>query len=178
MSGTRPGSAPPAAAAGATTNVLGQLDMPRRLVAPRESVFKLPISNTLGIDAIEARARLKNFALQEPAAYTEFRNEVYISVLRKMTEEMHSNIWNMLASGMLPGGAQMNIKGTPWAPHLPDQEIGRLANGMAESMMKSFDEIMDRVLPDDYKSLADDKLMNIAKVNGVDRAIPGQSGSA
>jgi hypothetical protein len=95
-----------------------------------------------------------------------------------MTEEMHSNIWNMLASGMLPGGAQMNIKGTPWAPHLPDQEIGRLANGMAESMMKSFDEIMDRVLPDDYKSLADDKLMNIAKVNGVDRAIPGQSGSA
>jgi hypothetical protein len=150
-----------------------------------KSVFRLPIENTLGITAIEARAQLKSFALQKPAEYTALRNEVYIETLKYMTKMIHKVIWDLLALGVKPGVGeqatrQINIPSSvpgegpiPWATGLPENEIGRVANGMAESMMESFKDIMERVLPDDYKRLADDKLMNISKVNGVDRALPG-----
>lgn len=34
-------------------------------------------------------------------------------------------------------------------------------------MMDGFSDIMDKIMPDDYSKLANDKMMNIAKVKGV-----------
>lgn len=130
----------------------------------KKSVFRLPISNTLGINAMQSRAKLKNFALRKPAEYAETRNGIYIAVVQKMVEDAHETIWNLLADGSLPGGDKIQIDGEDWSPKLPDAEVGRLANGYSESMMNAFEEIMTKILPDDYRQLADDKMLNISKV--------------
>jgi hypothetical protein len=147
------------------------MSIDRKALKGEKSIFRLPISNTLGIEAIEARAKLKDFALQQPAEYSKMRNEVYIGVVKSMVESAHDTLWNLLATGSMPSGDKIQVAGKEWSPNLPDQEIGRLANGYAESMMSAFEDIMNKVLPDDYKALSEDKQMNIAKVEGIARAV-------
>jgi hypothetical protein len=147
------------------------MSIDRKALKGEKSIFRLPISNTLGIEAIEARAKLKDFALQQPAEYSKMRNEVYIGVVKSMVENAHDTLWNLLATGAMPSGDKIQVAGKEWSPNLPDQEIGRLANGFAESMMTAFEDIMNKVLPDDYKALSEDKQMNIAKVEGIARAV-------
>jgi hypothetical protein len=147
------------------------MSIDRKALKGEKSIFRLPISNTLGIEAIEARAKLKDFALQQPAEYSKMRNEVYIGVVKSMVENAHDTLWNLLATGAMPSGDKIQVAGKEWSPNLPDQEIGRLANGYAESMMSAFEDIMNKVLPDDYKALSEDKQMNIAKVEGIARAV-------
>ena len=141
-----------------------------------KSVFKLPISNSLGIEALEARNQLKNFALQYPAQYTELRGAVYVGVVKNMVELNHEIIWKLLANGKVSDkdGNEQPISATNlpnWSPKLPDQEIASISNGFAESIMIAFNEIMAKVMPDDYKGLAEDKMINIAKVNGAVGAV-------
>jgi hypothetical protein len=59
---------------------------------------------------------------------------------------------------------QSKIDSNDWNPSFPDQEIGKLASGFAESMMEAFSDMMDKIFPDDYDKLANDKTMHIAKV--------------
>ena len=140
------------------------------------SVFKLPISNSLGIEALEARNKLKNFALQYPAQYTQLRGDVYVGVVKNMVELNHEIIWNLLAKGMFrdKAGTDNPIEAPvldKWSPNLPDQEIASISNGFAESIMIAFNEIMAKIMPDDYRGLAEDKMINIAKVNGAVGAV-------
>lgn len=152
------------------TNGSGQ-GIDRRSVKGVKSIFRLPISNSLGIEAMEARNKLKNFALQHPPDYTELRGKVYTDVVKAMVETNHDILWELLAAGQTrdKDGVkhQIKVNGVDWSPNLPDQEISRLSNGFSESIMNAFTEIMGQIMPDDYRELAEDKLMNIAKVNGV-----------
>ena len=141
--------------------------MDRNQLVGSKSIFRLPISNTLGINALESRAKLKDFALQYPAQYSKLRNQVYLSVVKTMVEDAHKTLWDLLSSGILPDKSHIQVQRENWSPNLPDQEIGKLANGFAESIMTAFESIMSKVLPDDYKTLADEKMINISKVTGV-----------
>jgi hypothetical protein len=129
--------------------------------------FKLDISNALGLDTKRARAVLKNYALNNPTGYSAMRDRIYVQIVQSMVESAHQNIWNLLAKGKTPDGDQMRVDGVPWSPNLPNQEIGKLANGFAESMMEAFSDMMDKIFPDNYDKLADDKSMHIAKVKGI-----------
>ena len=146
------------------------MEIDRSELVGSKSIFRLPISNTLGISALESRAVLKDFALQKPAQYSKMRNEVYVSVVKKMVEDAHETLWELLSEGKMPNGRNIRVDGRNWSPNLPDQQIGQLANGYAESMMKAFEDIMTKVLPDDYRQLAEDKAVHIGKVEGVLRA--------
>jgi len=127
-----------------------------------DSIFKLPIENSLGIEAMEARARLKNWAIASPQEYVKFRSEVYLETVRTMVQYNHKIIWDLLEDGIIPGtGEVMKVNGDKWSPALPDAEIGKLSNSFAQSIMDAFDEILSKVLPDDYKKLSEDKLMEM-----------------
>jgi hypothetical protein len=129
--------------------------------------FKLDISNALGIESKRARAILKNYALQNPAGYSAMKDDLYTKVVKAMVENAHLQIWNLLSRGIMPDLQPLKVNGDDWSPHLPDQEIGKLANGFAESMMEAFTDMMDKIFPDDYDKLANDKTMHIAKVKGI-----------
>lgn len=143
------------------------MSIDRSELVGKKSIFRLPISNTLGISALESRAVLKDFALQQPAQYSKMRNEVYVNVVKDMVEKAHQTLWELLAEGKMPSGRHIQVNGRDWSPNMPDQQIGQLANGYAESMMKAFEDIMGKVLPDDYRQLAEDKTVHIGKVNAV-----------
>lgn len=138
----------------------------RKPVDQSQSVYRVPISNSLGINALQARAQLKQFALTKPIEYSEMRNDVYIGVVKHMVETAHNTIWELLANGILPGGAPILLGkgGDEWSPCLPDQQIGAIANGYSESMMEAFEKVMTKILPEDYKSLSEDKIATTAKL--------------
>lgn len=140
--------------------------------------FKLDISNALGLETKKARAVLKNYALTNPNEYSAMRDNVYVEIVQEMVESAHINIWNLLAKGLMPDGKQMKVNGKPWSPNLPNQEIGKLANGFAESMMEAFSDMMDKIFPDTYEKLADDKAMHIAKVKGITSTAAPSSSAA
>ena len=123
------------------------------------------VSNQLGIEAVRQRSMLKTFALSEPAKYSAVRDGLYTDIVEQMVAEAHATIWLLLAKGIKPDGTKMQLGTADWAPNLPDQEISNLANGYSSSVMDAFTEILDKVFPDDYRKLADEKQMHIAKLD-------------
>lgn len=144
-----------------------EVDRSSKAKTGKNSVFHMPITNTLGLEAQKARANMKNWALSAPEDYTAERNKVYMSVLEAMVEGNHDIIWSLLAEGKYNGEAHIKCKGDDWSPNLPDAQVAKLANGFAKSIMEAFDDIMSEVLPDDYKKLAEDKVRDINRVKGI-----------
>jgi hypothetical protein len=57
-------------------------------------------------------------------------SSLYVQVVQAMVENAHLQIWNLLSKGITPDGNLIQIDGNDWSPSLPDQEIGKLANGL------------------------------------------------
>lgn len=131
------------------------------------TVFKLDIKNSLGLDAMQARSTLKLHALSKPAEYAKERNVVYTAVVSHIVDKVFEDIWKVLKAGVLPDGSHIQIASAEWKPDLPDAEIADIANGFAKSIMESFTDIMDKILPDSFSAMADNKLMNSANVSVV-----------
>ena len=130
--------------------------------AGSESSFKLPISNALGIDAMSSRNTLKVFALTSPAKYATTRQDVFDKVVTHFVTIIHQDIWDVLKQGVLPQGDRISLDGTDWSPNLPDTDIGDAANSLSKSIMAALTELLEKVLPDSFSQLADNKLMNTA----------------
>lgn len=140
------------------------------------SVFRQNIQNTSGVDQIDAQAKLKMFALSNSNGYTKERSKVYVAVLREMVQRNYDIIWRLLSEGVYPtlGGGEdrIVIAEENWKPGYPEQEINDLAQGFSVSIKEAFEKLMKEVMPDDYKEMAEDRLKNIAKVQG---AIPSST---
>ena len=138
-----------------------------------KSVFDLPILNTLGLDNMSAKAELKAYALQNPVEYTKVRSEIYKKVVSNIVLTSYKSIWKLLKQGLTTNPADgQDEKLFPdtsdlkdWTPQLQDAEVGRLATGYAESMLNLFEDIFEKILPSDYKQLAEDKLTSMAKLD-------------
>ena len=153
---------------------MGDVDRNRRV--GKEGTFYMPITNTLGVDASLARGELQSYALEHSKEYAKMRKQVYISVVKHVIEDAHKKIWNLLSEGICPDGNQIVLDdgflgGIMWSPNLPDSQCGETANGFAKSMKDMFDKILEQILPSDFKALADDKIRNIAKVEGIAQAM-------
>ena len=134
----------------------------------KESVFHLPIKNTLGLDNLKAKAVLKAYALQHPSEYTKARAEAYSTIVETMVETNYEIIWNLLKSGIISDSKTIfndvaELKS--WSPNLQDAEIAKLATGYSEQILDLFDGIFEKICPSDYKAMAEDKLTNIAKLD-------------
>lgn len=142
-----------------------------------KSMFKMDVANTLGVENAIQRAELKTFALNSPKDYQQMRKNVYEHTVKVMVEETNEQIWALLKYGVQPDRTELKLGagGPKWTPGLPDPEIGKLANGFSESMLIAFDQLLGRILPDEYAKLADDKMM---KVSSVREAAPAAIGGA
>lgn len=133
-----------------------------------ESVFKLPIKNTLGLDNLKAKAQLKSFALSKPVEYTQMRTDAYTKVVESTVEGVYESLWDLLKKGEIKGDKMFSGSGDAvmrdWSPQLQDAEIAKLATGFAESIMNLYDDIFEKIVPSDYKELAEDKITHLAKM--------------
>ena len=152
------------------TSILGE-DEVRSVVNERydtkkDSVFKLPIKNTLGLDNMKSKAQLKTYALQYPVEYTKARSDAYSFVVEKMVSDNYEIIWNLLKNGKVDGVSifkdNTNLNG--WAPNLQDAEVAKIATGYAENILNLFDEIFEKIVPSDYKQLAENKATKLAQL--------------
>ena len=133
----------------------------------KDSVYrKQSVSNLTGIDAIEARDRLKTFALEKPREYAAERSKVYLSVVREMVEKNAETLWDFLGDGKLPDGERIKIGGKSWNAGLPDSDVAASVNGFSKSVKEAFEELMKDVMPDDYTTLAQMKSIHNARVEG------------
>ena len=140
----------------------------------KQSVFNLPIKNTLGLDNLKRKAELKAYALQHPVEYTKARAEAFEDIVSQMVEDSYRIIWNLLKKGEI-GNSGITLfsktKGLElWSPQLQDAEISKLATGYSESVLNLFDELFEKIVPSDYKQLAEDKLTTLAKLDIVGRS--------
>ena len=133
----------------------------------KNSVYrKQSISNVTGIDQIEARDRLKIFALERPREYAAERSKVYLAVVKAMVEKNAKTLWDFLGDGVLPSGEKIMIGGKQWNGGLPDSDIASSVNGFCTSVKKAFEELLKDVMPDDYTTLAEMKTIHNARVEG------------
>lgn len=132
------------------------------------ATFKLDVTNAFGIDAMRSRMRLKNYALTSPASYVEERAKIYTDILTVMVTYNYNLIWALLEKGQYPdkdGKLQdLMINGAIYSPELPSSEVSALANSWAESIMEAFDKIISKILPDDYKDMAENKMAELGKL--------------
>ena len=155
-----------------TLNARGDRLRAERNGTGKQSAFHSNVKNTTGLLATQSKARLKHYALTNPAGYTAFRSKVYMDVVGQMVEQNYEVIWNLLSEGSYPGGRlEIDDGDGPYTPNLPDQEISRLANGFAEAILKAFDDVLSNVLPDNYRDLAEDKIHVINNAKGLGNAM-------
>jgi hypothetical protein len=137
-----------------------------------ESKFFQPITNTSGLEAERSASILKQMSLTDPPGYTALRANIYLDTLEKMMNTNYQIVWKLLAEGLYPGkeeGAddiQINVSGQPWSPNLPHQEISRLANGFALAIKASFAKLLEEVMPDNYKAMAETQMKTVGKIQG------------
>jgi hypothetical protein len=147
-----------------------------------DSKFKQDIINTSGIQALESRAKLKQFALNAPDKYTAERSKVYVATLTAMVQDSYETIWLLLKEGKYPINGveheEIQVNGKRWAPRLSDAEISQYANGYAMSIKEAFEKIFSVVMPDDFKDLAEDKLRQVGKLQGAMKVEAPANGGA
>ena len=113
--------------------------------------------------------------LEEPVKYTKARASAYERIVSRLVQENYDQIWNLLKQGKIDNLTDETIFDDEpdlkdWTPGLQDAEIGKLATGYAESIMNLFDDLFEKIVPSDYKQLAEDKLTHIAKLDVVGRS--------
>lgn len=135
---------------------------PRTENVGAKSVFKLPITNALGLDKSGSYNLLKVKALKDPVTYATDRQKLFETVVSQAVEANYNLVWAVLAEGKIidETGTQVPVKicGADFNPSVPAIEVAEIAGTLAKSVMSAWEDIFEKILPDSFSKIADEKL--------------------
>ena len=128
----------------------------------QNSVFNLPIANSLGLDRTAAISDLKIYALKQPVKYSMERNALFKKIVTESVELNHAIVWNLLSTGQDPDGNQLiEFGGDNFQPCVPDAEIAQISNSFAQTILKMWEKVFDDILPASFADAADKKMSSV-----------------
>jgi spore maturation protein CgeB len=127
------------------------------------SNFKVNTENFLGMQADSSRERLYSLALSHPDRYFALREKVISSMRNQIVEQFYTIIYNGLTTGTDLRNQKIDDLFTPC---LPDQEVNKFAINCAASIRAMCQSAVEKVLPADFKALANQRGADAARALG------------
>ena len=148
-------------------------------MADRDFNFKIDPSDYRGIEHEEFRTNLLNLALTQPTAYNKLRMNVLKKVKKQAVESQYSIYYYLLTEGCsvaddgktksnhilsgLTDGSE-NYQGM-FRPKVPRHIVNEFALKASATIDKVAEEAINMILPDDWKTIADQRLYTKTKGN-------------
>jgi hypothetical protein len=124
--------------------------------------YRVDPKDFLGIKHQVWLSKLYSFALQNPQKYFENRALLLENLKEAQVQAMYDNLYNFLSVGTVNGSAHALVTSVGATPSVPKQEIARIAMEGAELISNLIDNALEKVVPDDYKKLAERRAGTIA----------------
>jgi hypothetical protein len=147
-------------------------------MADRDFNFKIDPSDYRGIEHEEFRTNLLNLALTKPTDYNKLRMHVLKKVKKQAVESQYSIYYYLLTEGCSvadDGKTKSNhilsgIDGLPehqgiFVPRVPKHIVNEFALKASATIDKIAEEAINMILPDDWKTIADQRLYTKTKGN-------------
>lgn len=121
--------------------------------------FKVDTSNFLGLKYNEYRNKMYALAISKPSDFFALREKVLDEVKTKAIGNLYETIYNVLSDGKVTTTQITTASGVSLpSPSYPKQKINEISLSAAETLDRILDEVINIILPLDYKSLASARL--------------------
>jgi hypothetical protein len=129
------------------------------------NTFEVDIINELGLDERKFKAKLAQLAVTSPADYVDLYDQVMDQIVHKLVKETYDKFRTMLTQG----DNNINAGGVVFVPKVAASRANKKAMELAESMLKTIEDILEDIIPASYKDIALDKTRGItsAKLRGI-----------
>ena len=129
------------------------------------SRFEVDTNDYLGFKYEAYRNEMYAIALATPSDYFKIRKEVLGKVKNEAIKDIYTSFYKILSLGEDQGSNKI-IKpatGAPLIPGFPQQEVSKIALKAARTLDALLDEVINIILPADYKKLATSRLEETSK---------------
>ena len=141
--------------------------------------FKIDPSEYTGIEHEELRTNLLNLALTQPTAYNKLRMNVLKKVKKAAAESQYAIYYYLLTEGcsaaedgktksnhILAGATDGSVDHVGiFKPCVPKHIVNEFALKASATIDKIAEEAINMILPDDWKTIADQRLYTKTKGN-------------
>ena len=129
--------------------------------------YSVKPSNYLGMEYASYKNDLYALAISKPSEYFKLRKNVIQSVKTDAVGNIYTTFRNILSEGKSLNGTPLIITsdGTQYKPQYMNQDIGIIALKAAQTLDKILDEVIEIILPQNFKDLAVERTQKISNEN-------------
>ena len=127
--------------------------------------FEVDTNDYLGFKYEEYRNEMYALALSKPSDYFKLRKDVLGKVKNEAIKDIYSSFFNVLSLGRDRAGRVPIVVsgGLEYQPGYPQQEVSKIALKAARTLDSLLDEVINIILPADFKKLASSRLEETSK---------------
>ena len=126
------------------------------------SQFRIDPNAYLGHNYASFRDKLFSLAIADPKKYFAIREEVVRKTKQNAVKQLYETIFDVMDQGTVDGNPIVTVPGLPagfvFSPKVPPQKINEVSLSAAKTLDKILDDILEIVVPLDYKSIAAKRL--------------------
>jgi hypothetical protein len=129
--------------------------------------YSVKPSNYLGMEYEAYKSDLYALAISKPSEYFRLRKNVIQSVKTDAVGNIYTTFKNILSEGKSLNGSPLiqTTDGTQYKPNYMNQDIGIIALKAAKTLDKILDEVIEIILPQNFKALAVERTEKISNEN-------------
>lgn len=133
------------------------------------NTFKLDTSDFLGLKYNEYKNKMYALAISKPSDFFSLREKVLDEVKTKAIGNLYETIYSILSDGKINGQSiattNNSVSVTLPKPSYPKQNINNLSLSAAQTLDQILEQVVEILLPLDYKSLASARLEEKGRAN-------------
>jgi hypothetical protein len=128
--------------------------------------YKVDTDNYLSYDYDEYRNSLYALALTKPSEYFKLRASIMKAVKTKAVGNIYENFYNVLSKGIVNNN-QMLEEVRVGGPAYPQQLVNKIALKAAKTLDIILNDVIEIILPQDYKTLANLSMVTKTKADAI-----------
>ncbi len=123
------------------------------------SRYQIDTNDYLAYNYALYKSKMYTYAISKPTAYGEMREYAVRKIKYEAVERMFKTVYSVLNQGTVEGGeGVIKIDGTAIKPCYPQQLVSKIALNLSMLLDEELNKVLDIVLPEDGKTLAEKRL--------------------
>lgn len=127
--------------------------------------FKVEPNRYIGTDFSIFRDDLYSVALATPSKYFKNRQEVQASLKKEAVSKLYDTLYDFMTNGKVGEAQIADSNGRDLKPNYPPTKMNEIILGIASTLSESLSLVLDEIMPIQYKTLAQDRLLEKGQAN-------------
>ena len=132
-----------------------------------EDRFRINTDDYLSFNYEAYRNNLYALALTKPSEYFELRSKVLQGVKQRAVGNIYNTFYDVLSKGEIGEDSSLLGRIRDGGPSYPQQEVTKISLKAARTMDDILNEVIEIILPQDYKSLANLSMITKTKADAI-----------